>query len=432
MKAEASVVLKTRLANGLEVCLKEMPTAPLISTWIWYRVGSRQERAGWTGASHWVEHMLFKGTPTYPAGVIDRVISRHGGIWNALTNLDWTTYFQTVPADRVDLTLEIEADRMTNSVFGPVDVESERTVIISERQGNENDPTFRLSEEVQASAFRVHPYHHEVIGDMADLQAMDRDALVQHYRRYYTPGNAVLTMAGAFKSRPMLKKIRKHFGELPRQADPQRRVRPEPPQLGERRVTVEGPGETAFLEVAYRAPRASDPDFMTLVVLDTILAGASSLAVFAAPIPNATSRLYRSLVEKGLAAAVAGNLAATIDPFLYTLHITVRPDRDPAQVLKALDKEIDRLLQGPIEKAELLKASKQSRALFAYGSESITNQAFWLGFSEMFAEYRWFEGYLERLAATTCENALALARRVFVPSQRVVGLYLPSRNGRHG
>jgi len=239
-------------------------------------------------------------------------------------------------------------------------------------------------------------------------------------------------MAGAFKSRPMLKKIREHFGELPRQPDPQRRVRLEPPQLGERRVTVEGPGETAFLEVAYRAPRASDPDFMTLVVLDTILAGASSLAIFAAPIPNATSRLYRSLVEKGLAAAVAGNLAATIDPFLYTFHITVRPDRVPSQVLKALDEEIDRLLQGPIEEAELLKASKQSRALFAYGSESITNQAFWLGFSEMFAEYGWFEGYLERLAATTCENALELARRVFVPSQRVVGFYLPSGNGRHG
>jgi zinc protease len=171
---------------------------------------------------------------------------------------------------------------------------------------------------------------------------------------------------------------------------------------------------------------------MTLVVLDTILSGASSLAVFAPPIPNATSRLYRSLVEKGLAAAVEGNLAATMDPFLYSIGITVRPDRDPAHVLRALDDEIDRLLQGPIESGELLKASKQARALFAYGSESITNQAFWLGFSEMFATYDWFEGYLERLSATTCEEALALARRIFVPSQRVVGLYAPSGNGHRG
>jgi zinc protease len=121
-----------------------------------------------------------------------------------------------------------------------------------------------------------------------------------------------------------------------------------------------------------------------------------------------------------------------MDPFLYSIGITVRPDRDPAHVLRALDDEIDRLLQGPIESGELLKASKQARALFAYGSESITNQAFWLGFSEMFATYDWFEGYLERLSATTCEEALALARRIFVPSQRVVGLYAPSGNGHCG
>ncbi len=166
------------LSNGLLVLLKEIHTAPLVSQWIWYRVGSRDEVAGRTGVSHWVEHMKFKGTPTFVAGTLDRAISREGGFWNALTHLDWTTYFETLPADKADLALRLEADRMVNSLFDPDDVASERSVIISERQGNENEPLFRLGEEVQAAAFRVHSYHHEVIGDLADLQSMQRDDLL--------------------------------------------------------------------------------------------------------------------------------------------------------------------------------------------------------------------------------------------------------------
>ncbi|HKJ26907.1 MAG TPA: pitrilysin family protein, partial [Anaerolineales bacterium] len=203
----AEEITKVKLENGLTVLLKEIHTAPLVSAWIWYRVGSRNEIPGITGASHWVEHMMFKGTPAYPAGTLDKAISRLGGYWNAMTYVDWTTYFATMPAHTIDLILKVEADRMTNSLFNPHDVESERTVIISERQGNENNPTFLLSEEVQAAAYRVHPYHHQVIGDMADLHSMSREMLYQHYRSYYQPGNAVLTMAGAFESEKMLARI---------------------------------------------------------------------------------------------------------------------------------------------------------------------------------------------------------------------------------
>ena len=162
-------VTKIILDNGLTVHLKEIHSAPIISHWIWYRVGSRNETPGKTGLSHWVEHMQFKGTPTFPATILDKSIAREGGVWNAFTHLDWTTYFETLPADRIELALRLEADRMFNSLFETEEVESERTVILSEREGSENEPLFRLGEAVQLAAFNTHPYGHEVIGFREDL-----------------------------------------------------------------------------------------------------------------------------------------------------------------------------------------------------------------------------------------------------------------------
>ena len=170
---------KAVLDNGLTVIVRESHNAPVSTFWCWYKVGSRVERPGITGVSHWVEHMLFKGTPAFPKRELDRMISREGGMWNGFTWLDFTTYFETLPADRFDLAFSIESDRMVHAVFDPKEVASERTVIISERQGNENSPQFLLAEEVQAAAFRVHGYHHEVIGDLCDLQTMTRDQLYQ-------------------------------------------------------------------------------------------------------------------------------------------------------------------------------------------------------------------------------------------------------------
>ena len=273
--------LVTRLRNGLEVRLKEIHTAPLATCWVWYRVGSRNETPGTTGVSHWVEHMQFKGTPSFPAGVLDRAISRNGGVWNAFTWLDWTAYLETLPADRIKMALELEADRMQNSLFDVDEVESERTVIIAERQGHENEPTFRLAEEVQAASFRVHGYHHGVIGDMVDLQSMTRDDLFAHYRLHYVPSNAVLVVAGDFNTRRMLNQIREIFGPLPKAPVPQHMSRPEPLQSGERIVNVSGPGGTHYLKIAYHAPAAKDDDFLPLTVLGSVLAGASSFNFFA-------------------------------------------------------------------------------------------------------------------------------------------------------
>jgi len=476
MPPSSQNITKLTLSNGLMVLLKEITNAPIISHWVWYRVGSRDEPTGLTGISHWTEHMQFKGTPHFPAKVLDKAIARDGGYWNAFTFLDWTTYFETMPADKIDLSIQLEADRMQNSLFEPDEVASERTVIISERQGSENEPTFRLGEEVQNTAFRVHPYHHEIVGDMADLHLIQRDDLYRHYRSYYTPNNAVLVVAGDFETEAMLKRIRELFEPVPsgpqtprtpteggltdgkpaesdggvhRRGAPsvetqniavetqniaslqggrlQRLVRLEPPQTGERRVTVEGPGETTYAQVVYHAPQGQHPDFFAFTVLDSLLSGPSSLNMFGGGISNKTSRLYRALVEKELAVGVSGGLSATIDPFLYTINLTIHPQRPASDALQAMDDEIKRLQDAPPPSDEVARAVKQARALFAYGSESITNQAFWLGFAEMFATYDWFLTYLDRLAEVTPEQVQRIAQTYLRPQNRVLGIYLPTQ-----
>lgn len=416
---------QTRLANGLKVLLKEVHTAPIISSWLWYRVGSRDEVQGHTGVSHWVEHMQFKGTEQFPANILDKAISREGGTWNAFTYMDWTAYFETMPADKIDLALRLEADRMLNSRFLPEEVASERTVIISEREGSENEPLFLLGEAVQQTAFRIHPYHHEVIGDMADLRSMTRDHLYNHYRTFYVPNNAVMAVAGDFDTEAILARIRELFEPIPAGGDPARLDRPEPAQMGEVRLSVEGPGATSYVQVCYRFPPASHPDFFPLSVLDSLLAGPSNLNMFSGGISNKTSRLYRALVDKEYVVSVHGGAQATIDPFMYTITMTIHPRRKPEEALAALDKETQRVKEEKVTKEEITRAIKQARALFAYGSENITNQGFWLGYAEMFADYNWFETYLNKLSAVTVKDVQRVANEYFRPQRRVVGTYLP-------
>jgi len=414
------------LRNGLLVLLKAIHTSPIISQWIWYRVGSRDEVPGMTGASHWVEHMMFKGTPQFPTGAVDRAISRDGGYLNAFTFLDWTSFFETVPADKIDLPLRMEADRMFNSLFDPNEVTSERTVVISERQGSENEPLFRLSEEVQSAAFRVHPYHHEIIGDLTDLYTIQREDLYRHYRTYYVPNNAVLSIAGDFDTQTMLNRIRELYEPLATGTQPPRLARTEPTQSGERRVSVEGPGETVYLQVSYRAPSADEPDFFALNVLDSLLTGPTNLNMFGGGITNKTSRLYKSLVEKELAVSVNGGVQATIDPYLYMMVITVHPRHTASDCIAAIEAEIKQLQDAPPTTEELERAMKQARAIFAYGRESISNQAYWMGFSEMFATVDWFTTYLKQLAEVTPADVQRLAQTCLRPQNRTLGVYLPN------
>jgi len=417
------------LSNGLKVLLKEIHTAPIISSWLWYRVGSRDEVQGRTGVSHWVEHMQFKGTEQFPANMLDKAISREGGMWNAMTYLDWTAYYETMPADKIDLALRLEADRMVNSRFDADEVASERTVIISEREGSENEPLFQLGEAIQQTAFRIHPYHHEVIGDMADLRTMTRDDLHTHYRAFYVPNNATLAVAGDFDTRSMLARIRELFEPIPAGMEPTRLARSEPTQNGEVRLSVEGPGATTYVQVCYRFPAASHPDFFPLSVLDSLLAGPSNLNMFSGGISNKTSRLYRALVDRELAVSVHGGAQATIDPFLYTISMTIHPKRKPEEALAVLDKEIQRVKKEKVTRDEIARAIKQARAIFAYGSENITNQAFWLGYAEMFANYAWFQSYLEKLSKVTAKDIQRVASEYFKPQSRVIGTYIPQGRG---
>lgn len=420
-------VIRTTLPNGLQILLKEIHTVPLISHWVWYRVGSRDEIPGQRGISHWVEHMLFKGTPEYPARLMDRVISREGGVWNAFTYLDWTTFFETMPADKIDIALRLEADRMQNTSFDPLEVESERTIILSEMEGKENDPLQRLGDAVQQASFDIHPYRHPVIGEKSDLKIISREDLYQHYRRHYHPGNALIGIAGDFQAERMLERLIELYRDIPIGPEADRSVAREGPLTAERRVEVRGPGSTTYLEVAYRAPTAVNPDFFPLAVLDSLLSGPMSLNMFGGGgTSHKTSRLYRALVETELSVSVYGGMQATIDPFLYHIGCTITPGRKYEETLAVLDDEIKRLQDEFVKPEDIQRAIKQARAMFAYGSENITNQAFWLGYAEVFATYSWFTTYMDRLQAVTREDIQRVARDYLRPEQRVVGVYLPT------
>ena len=213
-------VIEHRLDNGLKVLLLPMHAAPLVSVWCWYHVGSKDEGPGTTGASHWVEHMNFKGTAGISRENLKVWIERAGGMWNGYTWIDQTTYFETLAADALDLALQIESERMSECVYDPEEFESERTVIISELQGNENNPAYLLGVDVAAAAFPDHPYGWPTIGWLADLETMSRDDLYGHYRSYYVPNNATLVVAGDIEPDGAAAMIEQRFGHIEPGIDP--------------------------------------------------------------------------------------------------------------------------------------------------------------------------------------------------------------------
>ncbi len=408
--------------------LKEIHTAPVTSTWIWYGIGSRNELPGKTGLSHWVEHMQFKGTRKFTSEDIDNLVSRVGGYSNAFTSPDWTTYFETMPSAHLHATLELEADRMVNSLFDPVEVETERTVIISEREGSENYPEFRLDEAVQLRSFQAHPYRHEVLGFKGDLISISRDDLFEHYRQYYQPANAILCIAGDISPESVLEDVENLFGSIP--PAPLIRSIPSPEKAltpGDT-VELEGPGEAHYLEIAWRCPAANDPDFFAYSIIESLLSGPSSLNMFGSGgISNRTSRLYQALVEEDYAASVFGDLSANIDPGVYKVFATIRPDGDPWAALKIVDEQVSRITSSELSVREIERAIKQARALFAYGSDNITNQGFWMGYASSFADYQWFAEYLTRLSSVTPSQVLKTAQKYLPADQRVVGIYRASK-----
>jgi zinc protease len=419
---------QTILDNGLKVLIQEEHTAPLASVWCWYRVGSRDERPGITGVSHWCEHMNFKGTENIPRDQVKGLIEQYGGSWNGYTWIDQTTYLETATRDALDRMLFIEAERMARSLYHRDDCESERTVIIAELQGGENDPDQLLDQELTATAFKAHTYRHPTIGWLSDLQTMTRDDLYGYYRHYYVPNNATLVIVGDVDTDEALRRIDDHFRSIQSGAEPVRNRTTEPEQTGERRLTIRKEGTTAYLKVGYHAPSVGEPDFFPLLVLDAVLTGAKGLNLwssFRVPAPQRSARLYRALVERGLASSVFGALMPTAEPFLYTVSVTATEQTPLASVESALLEELDHVSRDGITDAELAKAKAQLRARLVFDSDSVTNIAHQLGYFETIASVDEFVEAPSRIAAVTVDQVAAATRRRFAASNRTVGYFDP-------
>jgi zinc protease len=423
-----AAVRAATLDNGLKVLVQEEHTAPLASVWCWYKVGSKDERPGLTGVSHWVEHMNFKGTTNIPRDQIKGIIEQVGGGWNGYTWIDQTTYLETATRDALDRMLFIESERMANCLYHPDDCESERTVIISELQGGENDPDQLLDQELTATAFKAHPYRHPTIGWLPDLQAMTREDLYGYYRRYYVPNNATLVIIGDVDTDEALRRVEQHFGGIPAGDLPARMRAVEPEQTGERRLTIRKPGTTAYLKVGYHAPAIADPRFCPLLVLDAVLTGAKGVNLwssFRMPPPQRRARLYLALVERGLASSVGGVLLPTAEPFLYTVSVTATDGTPLAAAEAALLEEIDRVRHNGVTDPELAKAKQQLKARLVFDSDSITNIAHQLGYFETIARVDTFLTLRRRIADVTLDEVAAAAAVTFNASNRTVGWFDP-------
>jgi zinc protease len=423
-----SLVHQRTLGNGLKVLVHALHTSPLVSVWCWYRVGSGHEVPGRTGVSHWVEHMNFKGTTNIPRDEMKGIVERFGGMWNGYTWIDQTTYLETAGRDALDQMLFIEAERMTNGLYEPADVESERTVVISELQGAENDPEQLLDTEVTATAFRSHPYRHPTIGWLEDLQSMSRDDLYRHYREHYIPNNATLVVVGDVEVDDVLRRVERRFGGIPAAAAPSRVKMVEPPQVGERRVLVERPGTTAYLKVAWHAPAATDADFFPMLVLDAALTGAKGVnlwASFPGLVAQRKARLYTALVERGLASSVSGALLPTAQPFLYTLALTAIDGVGLDSLESALLEAVERLRTNGVTEAEAARARKQLRARLVFENDSITNIAHQLGYFDTVAGPEFLARLQAGIDGVTADQVNDVARRRLGRKTRTVGWFQP-------
>jgi zinc protease len=317
---------------------------------------------------------------------------------------------------------------MANCLYHPDDCESERTVIISELQGGENDPDQLLDQELTATAFKAHPYRHPTIGWLTDLRTMTRDDLYGYYRKYYIPNNATLVIVGDVDTSDALRRAEHYFGGIQPGDAPSRIRTSEPEQTGERRLTIRKEGTTAYLKIGYHAPAVTDAAFLPLVLLDAVLTGAKGLNLWSsfrvAP-PQRSTRLYRALVERGLASYVSGSIVPTEQPYLYTISTTVTAGTSLASVEDIALQQLDRVRRDGITDAELAKAKAQLKARLVFENDSVTNIAHQLGYYETISTLDVFTALPARLAAITVEQVNAAAASVLTPSNRTVGWFDP-------
>jgi zinc protease len=408
---------KTVLDNGLTVLTKEVHTAPVVSVQVWYRVGSRNEPPGENGISHQLEHMMFKGTADRPIQ-FGRFFSALGSQSNAFTSYDMTAYHGTVERDKLEAMLVLEADRMVNSLIDEAGLESEKRVVISELQGYENSPDYRLSRAVTRAAFPEHPYGLPVGGTKADVQSFTVDAVQRYYETYYTPDNAVLIITGDFDTDAVLAQIEELFGAIPKRTGdaPAAGVIPAPPEARQTPIVLREPGSAALLNAVYPLVDIQHPDVPAIDLMDTVLSVGRS------------SRLYQALVETGLASDAGTYASAMIEPGWYDVFATAAPGQSIEAIDEVVLQTIEELRQQGITPEELERAKTQLKTFFVLSSQDITSQANQLGYFEIVAgDYQYGDRYLAAIEQITAEDVQRVAQTYLDPAKRTLGFFEPTR-----
>ena len=417
--SRATAVQEFVLDNRLKVLLLEDHKSPAVTFQVWYRVGSRNEKDGKSGLSHFLEHMMFKGTPSIKPEEYSRIIAKNGGRSNAFTTSDVTVYFATMSRDKIGIELEMEADRMANALLGDTYFEPEKKVIQEERRLRTDDkPVAALDEVTSAVAYTVHPYRRPVIGWMDDIQNLSRQDLVDHYKLYYAPNNAFIVVAGDFSTEEILPKIKAAFEKIPRGPEPPKVRAEEPPQRGERRVFLKKEAELPFVMMFYHAPNLKSPDNFALDLLTVVLAGGRS------------SPLYHDLVyQKRLARSVDANYSSvSMDPGSFSITAQLMPGKEPPEVEREIDTLVDKIKSELISERDLQKAKNQVESSFIFAQDSIFGQAMKIGSYEANGGWRQMDQYIDGIRRVTREDIQRVAREYLDRDRRTVGMLIPTKD----
>jgi zinc protease len=412
----ADQIVTRTLPNGMKVVVWPDKDIPNVAMYTWYRVGSRNERPGITGISHFFEHMMFNGTKTRAPGEFDRVMEAGGGRNNAYTDSDVTVYQNWFPSTATPLIFDLESDRMRNLDFDPKKVESERGVVYSERRSSVDNANFgTLVEQMQATAFVAHPYQIPTIGWPSDIEGWKVEDLQAYYRQYYAPNNAVMFVVGDVEPQTVFDLADRYLASIPSQPAPPPVTTVEPPQLGERRVSIVRDAQTPLLAMAWHAAAAPDRRTRVMEVLLSILGD------------GASSRLYQRLVEQEQAAVDLGtSLDQGFDPGLARVYVIVPPGGDVARTERLIDEEIARLAQEGPTAAELAKARNQALAGFWRGLETISGKAQALGTYEVFhGDYRKLFDAPAAYESITADDVKQAAATILRRENRTVGVLQP-------
>ncbi len=401
------------LKNGMKFLVVEDNSIPNANMYLFYRVGSRNEYQGITGLSHYFEHMMFNGAKKYGPKLFDQTMEFNGGANNAYTREDITAYTNWFPSSATEVIFDLEADRISSLSIDPKMVESERGVVLSERStGLENSPWRMLGEAVQGQAFQEHPYHWPVIGYEDDIKNWKQADLERYFKTYYAPNNCVVVMSGNIKADEIKILAEKYLEPIPAQPEPPAVHIKEPPQTGERRITVKKDVATPYLLIAYKAPEAKHEDYYALNILSSILSSGRS------------SRLYSSLVDKQqLATQVFTGYNESFDPTLFQFYAVASRNVNEADLEKAIYAEIEKIKKDGITENELQKIKNQKLIEFYGQVETINGKSNNIGTYEVFfGDYKKMFDAPALYNKVTTEDVKRVANTYFNKSSRTVGV----------